>query len=42
MHGHAMLALDDSFTNMEFETGTDTLVHDSLELLVETPALGSN
>jgi AcrR family transcriptional regulator len=42
MHGHAMLALDDSFSNMEFETGTNTLVHDSLELLVETPALGSN
>ena len=38
MHGHAMFALDKSFANMEFKTDTDTLVHDSLALLVETPA----
>jgi AcrR family transcriptional regulator len=42
MHGQAIFAIDDSFTNMEFKTGTDALVHDSLELLVETPALGSS
>src|SRR5215469_345102 len=39
MHGHAMFAMDDSFTNMEFKTPPDALVHDSLELLMETPAL---
>lgn len=42
MHGHAMFAMDDSFTNMEFKTGTDTLVHNSLELLVETASFGSS
>jgi hypothetical protein len=42
MHGHAMFAMDDSFTNMEFKTNTDALIHDSFELLVATPALGSN
>jgi hypothetical protein len=42
MHGHAMFAMDDSFTNMEFKTRPDTLVHDSFELLVETPALSSH
>jgi len=26
MHGHAMFAMDDSFTNMEFKTPPDTLV----------------
>lgn len=41
MHGHAMFPMDDSFTNMEFKTSTETLVHDSLKLLVETPALGN-
>ena len=41
MHGHAMFAMDDSFTNMEFRTPPDTLVHDSFELLMETPALSS-
>jgi len=42
MHGHAMFALDDSFINMEFKTPSDILVHDSFDLLVETPALGGN
>jgi hypothetical protein len=42
MHGHAMFAMDDSFTNMKFKTNSETLVHDSFELLVETPALGNN
>jgi AcrR family transcriptional regulator len=43
MHGHAMFAaMDDSFTNMEFKTHPGTLVHDSFELLVETPALSSH
>jgi len=42
MHGHAMFAMDDSFTNMEFQTPTETLVNGSLELLAETPALGSH
>jgi Tetracyclin repressor-like, C-terminal domain len=42
MHGHAMFAIDDSFTNMEFKTHTDILVHDSFEFLAETPALGGN
>jgi len=41
MHGHAMFAMDDSFTNMEFKTPANTLVHDSFELLMETPALSS-
>jgi hypothetical protein len=41
MHGHAMFAMDEAFTNMEFKTHLDTLVHDSFELLVETPALSS-
>jgi hypothetical protein len=27
------------FTNMEFKPPPDTLVHDSLELLMKTPAL---
>jgi hypothetical protein len=35
----SITAMDDSFTNMEFKTHPDTLVHDSFELLVETPAL---
>ena len=39
MHGHAMFAMDDSFANMQFKTHTGTLVHDSFELLLETPAL---
>jgi hypothetical protein len=39
MHGHAMFAMDDSFTNMEFKTHPDTLVHDSFELLANVPAL---
>lgn len=39
MHGHAMFAMDQSFTNMEFKTPPYTLVHDSFELLMETPAL---
>jgi AcrR family transcriptional regulator len=39
MHGHAMFAMDDSFTNMEFKTRADILVHDSFELLMETPEL---
>jgi len=42
MHGHAMFAMDDSFTKMEFKTPADTLVRDSFELLVETPALSSH
>jgi AcrR family transcriptional regulator len=42
MHGQAMFAMDDSFTNMEFKTHPDTLLHDSFELLVETPALSSH
>jgi AcrR family transcriptional regulator len=42
MHGHAMFAMDDSFTNMEFKTPADTLVRDSFELLVETAALSSH
>ena len=42
MHGHAMFAMDDSLANMEFKTPADILVHDSLELLVETPALTSH
>ena len=42
MHGHAMFAMDDSFTNMEFKTPAGTLVHDSFELLVEMPALRRN
>jgi hypothetical protein len=42
MHGHAMFAMDNSFANMQFETSTETLVHDSLKLMVETPALGGN
>lgn len=42
MHGHAMFAMDDSFSNMEFKTHPDTLVHDSFELLVETPALSNH
>ena len=42
MHGHAMFAMDDSFTNMEFKTPTDTFVHDSFEFLVETPALSAH
>jgi hypothetical protein len=42
MHGHAMFAMDDSFTNMEFKTHPDTLVHDSFDLLVETLALSSH
>jgi hypothetical protein len=42
MHGHAMFAMDDSFTNMEFQTPTESLVNGSFELLVETPALGSH
>jgi hypothetical protein len=41
MHGHAMFAIDDAFTNMEFKTPAETLAHDSFELLVETPALGA-
>jgi len=41
MHGHAMFAMDESFTNMEFKTPPDTLVHDSFELLMKTPALSS-
>ena len=42
MHGHATFAMDDSFTNMAFKTPPDTLVHDSFELLMETPALSSH
>jgi hypothetical protein len=42
MQGHAMFAMDDSFTKMEFKTNTDALIHDSFALLVATPALGSN
>lgn len=42
MHGHAMFAMDDSFSNMEFKTHPDTLVHDSFELLVKTPALSNH
>jgi AcrR family transcriptional regulator len=42
MHGHAMFAMDNSFTNMEFKTPVDTLVHDSFELLMETHALRSH
>ena len=41
MHGHAIFAMDQSFTNMEFKTPPYTLVHDSFELLMETPALSS-
>lgn len=41
MHGHAMFAMDDSFTNIKFKTPADTLVHDSFVLLMETPALRS-
>jgi hypothetical protein len=41
MHGHAMFAMDQSFTNMEFKTPPYTLVHDSFKLLMETPALSS-
>jgi len=40
MHGHAMFAMDDSFTNMEFKTPPDTLVRDSFELLLEAPTFG--
>lgn len=39
MHGHAVFAMDDSFTNMQFKTHAESLVHDSFELLVEMPAL---
>jgi len=42
MHGHAMFAMDDSFANMDFKTHTETLVRNSFELLVETPALSRN
>jgi hypothetical protein len=42
MHGHAMFAMDDSFANMKFKSRGDILVHDTFELLVETPTLGSN
>lgn len=42
MHGHAMFAMDESFTHMGFKTPRETLVHDSLELLLETPALSGN
>jgi len=42
MHGQAMFATDDTFTNMEFKTPADTLVHDSFERLVKTPGFGNN
>jgi AcrR family transcriptional regulator len=42
MHGHAMFAMDGSFTNMEFTTHPDTLVHDSFELLLQTVGLGGS
>ena len=42
MHGHALFAMDNLFTNMEFKTPPDTLVHDSFELLLKTPALNTN
>jgi len=40
MQGHAMFAIDNSFPNMEFTTDTDTLVHDSFELLLKTRTSG--
>ena len=38
MHGHAVFAMDNAFTNMEFETRPEILVHDSFEMLMQTPA----
>jgi AcrR family transcriptional regulator len=40
MHGHAMFAIADAFTNMEFKTPAETLVHDSFEIFVRTPRFG--
>ena len=36
-----MFAMDDSFANLDFKTHTETLAHDSFELLVETPAFSA-
>lgn len=36
MHGHAMFAMDDAFTNMKFKTPAETLVHDSFAIFAET------
>ena len=38
MQGHAMFAIDDSLRKMAFKTLPETLVQDSLELLVESTA----
>jgi AcrR family transcriptional regulator len=40
MHGYAMFAIDYAFTNMEFKTPADTLIHDSFEIFLRTPRLG--